>query len=139
MLDIDHDGDVDIDDIKALPLDKAMEVYRTTWWDKFGYWRINNQTLATKVFDMAVNMGARQAAILVQRACNNCGAHLIVDGDLGPQSMGAINSITPTNLLLAIKEQQLAFYNAIVRRDPSQAKFLRGWTMRADWPQIAVA
>jgi len=54
--DIDRDDDVDIDDIKNM----SLKLYRLYWWDKYHYGRIYNQTIATKLFDFAINMAANK-------------------------------------------------------------------------------
>lgn len=40
------------------------------YWDKAGLAQIEDQAVANKLFDMAVNMGLHQAAIYAQRAAN---------------------------------------------------------------------
>lgn len=142
LLDIDGDGDVDGEDMRKLPREKAVSIYKTKWWDACSYALIGNQLVATKIFDMAVNMGPGAAHALVQKACNACGAKLLVDGNLGPQSRAVVNGLRPATILAAIQTQQILFYEAIVRRDPSQARFRRTWLARAGWPalsQLAVA
>lgn len=137
LLDIDGDGDVDGEDIRLLPRDRAISIYKTKWWDAYNYGLIINQLVATKIFDMAVNMGPGAAATLVQRACNACGGKLVVDGGFGPITRSVVNALPPSRLLPAIQNQQVVFYETIVQRDPSQARFRRTWLARAGWPAAA--
>lgn len=132
-LDIDGDGDIDSDDIRKLNAESASVIYRKYWWDKYGYERIHDQYVATKVFDMAVNMGAKQAHILLQRACNEVtgNENLTVDGILGAQSLAVINSIEPQRLIWALRNHMANFYRTLARNKPQLAPFLRGWLNRA--------
>jgi lysozyme family protein len=134
--DFDHDGDVDVEDIKNMTVEDACAVYRSLWWDKFGYTNINDQTIATKVFDLSVNMGAKRAHILMQTALNDAfGLNLTVDGILGPASIHVINSCTDGDqeqaLLTAYCDEAWAFYQRIIAKNPAQSVFARGWKARA--------
>lgn len=124
--DLDHDGDVDADDIRALPLAHAVELYRTQWWDRYGYGRIGDQTLATKVFDLAVNMGAGRAHRLVQRALRAAGKVVEEDGVLGPQTLSAIDTYASRGLLPALRSEAAGFYRSL-----NKPEFLNGWLNRA--------
>lgn len=104
-------------------------------WDKIfeaGYWRpfkadqIRNQSIANMCVDWAWGSGAVTAIKKVQRVLG-----VQVDGIVGEITLGAINRY-PSQLVLfeKIKDARLAFINAIVRNDPSQMRFLRGWTNR---------
>lgn len=123
-------------DVKNMSIETAKKIYYDCIWLPNGYDAIVDALVATKVFDMAVNMGEVQAEKLVQRACNNSGTTpaLFIDGNLGPKSFAAINAIEKTKMLRAIQYQAVSFYNAIVQANPTQQKFLRGWLMRANWP-----
>lgn len=132
--DLDGDGDIDADDVRALTEPLAVEEYREHFWLP-AYDSINDQRVATKVLDLAVNMGAHQAHVLVQRALNRLGRSVSVDGILGRrESVPAINACEPEVLLHAIMEQQVRFYHAIVDYRPRSAVFLEGWLDRAAWP-----
>lgn len=128
--DLDHDGDIDVDDIRRMTPAQAGEIYRTGWWDKYGYGRFS-QSVAIKLFDMSVNMGAKQAHKLAQRACNSLGSRLADDGQLGPQSVSAIQNADPTQLYHALCRQMEKFYRDLVAAKPSLAKFEKGWLRRA--------
>lgn len=141
--DIDHDGDVDADDIRQLPRDFAEEAYRRCWWDRYCYGVIEDQDVATKVFDIAVNMGARVvfkdgtiagAHVLLQRALNALGLRVSEDGHLGPRTIAAVNEADPRRLLVELCAQQTARYREIVAKRPRSAKYLNGWMARARWP-----
>ena len=95
--DFDGDGDIDIDDIKLLDQEKAGTIYRKEFWDAGGYGRIEDNSIALKVFDMAVNMGARRSHLILQEAINflNNSQDIKVDGVLGPQTLKAVNAAEP--------------------------------------------
>lgn len=134
-IDVDNDGDVDRDDILNMTVEDAIGIYEDYIWTPGGYDNVNDYWIATKLFDMDVNMGAHQGGLLAQRAANSLGAKLTEDGDLGPKSFAAINSFEPSEYMTALKAQQKGFYEALVARKPKLAEFLKGWLKRASWPQ----
>lgn len=129
--DLDGDGDVDADDIRAMTPDKAAEYYRRQWWDKNGYGRINSPEIATKVFDLAVNMGATQAHKCLQRAIRASWFPTADDGVFGPQTLSSTNAAEPRSLLAALKSEAAGFYRTIAATSPKSAKYLAGWLTRA--------
>lgn len=131
--DLDHDGDVDADDIRRMSEVDATRIYRSGWWDKYAYGSIRDQAVATKVLDMAVNMGARQAHKLLQRACNDCGVKpaLADDGVIGPRTIQNVNSVYAAPLLKHLRARCLTFYSEIITRNPELAVFRAGWEKRA--------
>jgi lysozyme family protein len=131
IADIDHDGDVDADDIKALTSSIAAKFYQTMFWDKFGYGQVSDQNVATKLFDLAVNTGPVQAAKLIQRAASACGQQIDVDGKLGAHSYAAINAADPASLMFHLRDQSAAFYRNLVAKKPTLSTFLAGWLRRA--------
>ena len=78
--------------VRDLTQAEAVEIYKRDWWDKYGYGRIDNPDLAAKIFDLAVNMGAKRAHVIIQRATMQTGGcWLELDGVLGDLSIAAIN------------------------------------------------
>lgn len=129
--DIDGDGDVDIDDIRSLDIDQTMLLYRQRWWEKYGYDRIIDQWAATKVLDMSVNMGSRQAHLLVQRALSAAEQPVAVDGVFGPASLAAVNSADRQLFKGALRATQAGFYWHLIQVKPSLREFEAGWMNRA--------
>jgi len=130
-MDIDGDGDIDADDMKQLTQNQAIEVYKEHFWTKQKYFMIEKAEIAIKCFDMAVNMGPRQANKLMQRAANDCGENLVVDGKVGPNTFASVNYVSEGTMLKAMRERQADFYKQLVKRKPSYKKFLKGWLNRA--------
>lgn len=133
--DFDHDGDVDIADIKAMTVDDAKRVYKECWWDKFKYGAIVDQTIATKVFDFSVNMGAKRAHVLLQQALNQAyGTKLVCDGILGPATYSVINAADDDKeqlLLTAYCDQAWQFYQRLIANNSKLTVFAKGWKKRA--------
>ncbi len=87
--------------------------------------------VAVKTFDLAVNVGARQAHKIVQRAARAHGRALIDDGDLGPNSRSALRSLGNADILPAIRSEAAGFYRGLVAARPRSSKYLDGWLNRA--------
>lgn len=114
--------------LRAISQEKVAAIYRAGYWQFDG---IQDQRVATKIFDMAVNMGPATAVTLAQRSVNEVGGSVRVDGDYGLQTEGGINFVLPDALLDALCQASAQRYHRIVDLRPSSAKFLRGWLKRA--------
>jgi lysozyme family protein len=121
-----------LSDLRGLSKDGAVEIYRLAYWLPV-FDLIDDQDVATKTFDMAVNMGPKQGVKILQRACTACGFRVVDDGALGPNTLAAVNSCAPAALLLAMCHEQVDFYRALAAQDPKYAPFLDGWLKRAAW------
>ncbi len=126
--DINHDEVIDDKDVTSLTRDEAIEIYRKNWWERYGYDKITDLKVATKVFDLAVNCGSLQAAKLLQRAVN-----VEDDGILGPITLKATNSMNGDVVINRMRIEARKFYEGLVERNPKLHVFLKGWLNRAMW------
>lgn len=121
----------DRDSIRNLTLEKAIEIYREHWWEKYGFDRIRDQRVATKFFDLAVNLGPQRATRLLQQALNRCGAQLPVDGILGERTITAANEAAPECVLTQLRALAAEHYRSLAAKDPRYLPYLKGWLERA--------
>jgi lysozyme family protein len=115
-------------DLKNISMELVKRIYKTNYWFMDG---IKDQRVATKFFDMYVNRPPLVAIRLMQKALNNLQAGLTVDGVYGPKTETAINSCDSDILISQLVEVNEQSYKDIVKRDPTQGKFLTGWLNRA--------
>jgi lysozyme family protein len=116
----------------------AEQVYETSYATPLQIAEIDDQAVATAVLSFGVNSGLRGDVELIQRACTRTGRAVSADGDMGPGTLAAINSINPALLLGAFSSLVDAYYVETVERHPEDAGFLRGWTNRvAEWASSA--
>ena len=114
--------------------DIAKEVvYRPHFWDSGKYKDIIVQDVASKTFDAAVNMGPHNAVECLQKAVVLLGNKIDIDGSLGPITLAAVNDLDHQYLLKTMCATLTDYYNANVARIPKNAKFLKGWLIRASW------
>ena len=113
-------------DIKALTKEKAKEIYKRDWWDKYGYGKITSQKVAGKIFDLSVNMGPSRAHRLAQAALLRLGENIKVDGVLGPVTIALINGMDEDKLLPEIQEGAADYYTSL-----NKPEFIKGWLNRA--------
>jgi lysozyme family protein len=130
-VDIDRDGDVDSDDIKALTKADAIEFYKKNFWLQNGYDKIIPTEVASKVLSLSVNMGPRQAHLLVQRALKSLKITVKESGILDTPTLNAINTAASYTLLPALKSEAAGFYRMLVSKKPTYKKYLKGWLKRA--------
>lgn len=119
-------------DIKHLTLDDAKVIYFRDWWVKHNYENFEF-VVGEKVFDMAVNMGARRAHKLLQKAANDLGVRpqLKVDGIIGRNTLTRVNSLNGSAVREELRRLQKQYYLNLIAKRPSLAVFKNGWLRRA--------
>jgi lysozyme family protein len=124
-------------------LAQAEKMEHEEYWQPMRLGEVENQNVAGKLFDMAVNMGVRQAAIYGQRAANfllgrGAGSgplaglsRLAEDGEIGEKTLMAINAFDPREYYQVLCELSESHYRQIAAVHPAQAVNLKGWITRA--------
>ena len=139
-LDMDMDGDVDADDIRACTKKQAAVLFRQHFWDKLGCDALP-LPLAVTLYDGAVDMGPRRAKRQLQAAPKVVGedrldicAPLAEDGIMGPRTREVAQAIAHIDADFYTARQSLrrrdAFYRQLAARRPSMQAFLNGWRNR---------
>ncbi|RLJ01288.1 MAG: peptidoglycan-binding protein [Candidatus Aenigmatarchaeota archaeon] len=118
------------EDIKNLTVERAKEIYWNDFWVPNRYEEIDYEPLAMKVFDIAVNIGPRRANMMLQAALCDVGQLVEVDGIIGPQTLGAANSVSGDFLLRVFVIEVGGYYIDTALRVPKLRKFLYGWLFR---------
>lgn len=138
--DLDFDGDIDGRDIRLLTVENAFFLYHEHFWKPLGCDALP-QPIGEMLFDQGVNGGNAAARKLLQRAINAVrpvASAIAVDGVIGPRTIAVMNAVINQSadgmdvLAEAYRQAVRNRYHAIVARDPSQRRFLRGWLRRAD-------
>jgi len=127
-----------LDNLKALTDAQAGRIYKPLYWDAVRGDEIALQELANIVFDFQVNAGG-SASKLLQRVLNDLGAKppLSVDGDVGAGTMTALKAADQKAVYRAYKKGRIDYYQDLVAKRPSLAKFLKGWLARVNsFPEL---
>jgi lysozyme family protein len=123
--DKDKDGDIDIEDLKIITVSDAKNIAKKIFWDYFKADKIKNQSIAELIADWGYNSGRVTVARRVQRILG-----VTVDGVFGPKTLEAINKSSQQTLFNAIKQDRKDFIEHLVRMDPGQQIFYKGWMNR---------
>jgi lysozyme family protein len=118
----------------------AEQIEEREYWERMRLGEVEDQDAANKLFDMAVNMGVRQAAVYAQRAVNYLlsvapapgVSRLAEDGEIGEKTLAAINGLDPQKFHQVLRELSAAHYRHIAAVNPAQAVNLDGWLRRAE-------
>jgi lysozyme family protein len=118
------------EELRRITPERVAEIYEAGYW-KYG--GVEDQRVATKLFDMAVNMGPATAGKLLLRAlCLPSGASGADRTPDASATFGDVNAAGAAALLVRLCLESEAHYRAIVKRRPASAKFLKGWLKRAN-------
>lgn len=124
-------------DIAAMSRADAIAIYWRDWWLKFRFDQLSPGAVASKTFNLAVNIGPIHAVRCLQRAIRACaGERLVEDGELGDLTIRAAAQLDSKALLAAIRSEAAGYYraNAALARGPradGDRNFLEGWLNRA--------
>lgn len=116
---------------------QAEEVFAADYWNALKLGQVEDQAVASKIFDMAVNMGTRQASLYVQRAVNfiaemrSRGSKVAVDGVMGPRTLEQVNAADPAMMLQELRNFSKAHYEHVAAVNPRFAGWLDGSLKRA--------
>lgn len=113
-------------DVKYLGRDQAIMIYKAKYWI---FQPIKDDRTASKLFDMAVNLGPTKAIKLAQVSANAVlpSLALDVDGKFGPATIAGINSLPPSMFLEDLVGELKNYYVSL-----NQPHFLKGWLKRAE-------
>lgn len=117
-------------DIKNLTRERAKEIYFSDYWQKNNLDLIEDQEVAAAALDTVVNHG--KGPTLIQKAAQDIGVPLSVDGRIGPATVKAINSLPAKQYLASLYNVRKDYYYNLVANDPAKAAFLKGWLARID-------
>ena len=135
--DINQDGLIDAKDILILTKDLASKIYLDDWWYRYHMDSINDKIIATKMFDISINMGYSQASKILHRAMlatthPKCPV-IIKRNFISHQDNLCINTLKSERFHAEINKQCADYYIMIVKRHPTYKVFLKGWLKRANW------
>ena len=118
----------------------VKDFYRTNFWLKVMGDRLDNQDLATFLFDTAVHLGPPRAVLFLQQALNVLNerqklyADISEDGAMGAQTMAAVLNYKqhrpPNYLRKTLIILRGAYYIERVQQREESEIFLRGWLNR---------
>jgi len=125
--DINHDGLINATDVSLISYDDALKLCKEEYWDIFRADTIKNQSVANAIVDFAYNCGRGMG----KKIQTIIGAN--PDGAFGPITISKINNYpNQRELFEKIQEVRKNRYLDIVKANPSQNKFLKGWMNRTN-------
>jgi lysozyme family protein len=113
-------------DIRNLTRDQAKDIYFRDYWTPHNFTMLVSQTVATKVFDAAVNMGPVAAIRMLQDTLNYfLVGPIIADGKIGQFTASAASQVSDEKVLPELRAR-LAKHHV----DMNLPEFLMGWLRR---------
>lgn len=114
-----------VDRLKRITDEEWLNIFRAGYWNPWCADYIRTQAIANIVVDWAWASGTKTSIKQVQRLLG-----VTVDDCVGPKTLTAINTADQHDLFDRIHAARIAFVDDIVRRNPSQSRFIRGWKNR---------
>lgn len=114
-----------VEQLKNITDEQWLNIFRAGYWHPWNADEIKNQSVANICVDWGWASGPGTAIKQVQRILG-----VAADGKVGPVTLAAINGMAPRELFYKIHAARMTFIDAIVQRDSSQQRFIRGWKNR---------
>ena len=118
--------------LRAITEEQAFRIYEEGYYKPSGADRLQDSNLGNMHADFTYNAGSRNSGRVLQRAINDLGGNVTVDGAVGPKTLAAANALDPAALYRAYRTRRIEHYENIIRKNPKLATFRRGWMSRAN-------
>lgn len=122
--DTNRDGKIDVNDVKTLQLEDFKRILKSQYWDRWKADMIVNQSVANLLVDWT--WGSGKHGIIIPQRCLG----VTPDGIVGDVTINALNVSNQRIIYNKVWEARKEFYEKIVKNNPSQSKWLKGWLNR---------
>jgi lysozyme family protein len=119
--------------VREITEQEVLDIYLHSYWLPIAGDSLKHP-LGVVLFDSVVNFGVGAGVKFAQSALG-----ITVDGGLGPKTKAALAAADPKALALKICELRIERHEGIVKRNPSQNVFLKGWLNRDNALKALVA
>lgn len=116
--------DATVEQLKRITNEQWLHVFKAGYWDRWQADRITNQAVANILVDWVWASGVNGIKI-PQRVLG-----VADDGIVGEKTIAALNAQNPAEFFSKIHTERIKFVDDIVRRNPTQARFIKGWKNR---------
>jgi len=131
--------------MRTLPVELAMEIYKKGWWDKLRLDEVQaiHPVLCDRLFDWGINAGRQRGVFALQRLLNVCNRQqrdykdIGVDGAMGPGTLGALASFIKVRgkaglryIITTHSGMQNSYYVDISESRAANEEFTNGWLQR---------
>lgn len=117
-----------VTDLKNISYKEWRDIIHTMFWSKWKADLIEDQNVANMIVDWVWASGQGIGIKRVQKILG-----VTADGIVGPKTIAAVNAQNPKELFKKVYDGRAAHFNAIVKANPSQKKWLKGWMNRIDY------
>ncbi|MGE4469354.1 MAG: glycoside hydrolase family 108 protein [Desulfovibrio sp.] len=127
LADVNGDGQVGWEDVRAMELEQATAIYRRCFWDMLHLNEQGQPCLALVLFDTAVNCGGVRAVRWFQEALG-----VAVDGILGSRSLAAWKraSAREWDIARQVMARRREHYWNLADKTTWGAVYIKGWLNR---------
>ncbi len=116
-----------VNEMKNLSKATAELILKRTFWDKNNFGKIRNQSVATMLYDGAVNHGVSGMRLLAEKALTRLKRPLVYYKVFTTEGIELMNSLNPKDLFYALKEARANRYQASPKK-----KYINGWLNRLE-------
>lgn len=113
-----------VDTLRRMTRAQWTDIFKQMFWDRWQADRLQDQSLANLLVDWTWASGSH--GIRKPQALLGVAA----DGVVGPKTLAALHARPARELFAELHALRVKFVQDIVKRNPSQQKFLRGWLRR---------
>lgn len=114
-------------EMKKLSRTTAESILKRNYWEKNHFDKLHNQSVATLLYDGAVNHGVTGMLTLTEKALRRLKHPISVEKVFSVQGIELLNKLNQKDLFDMLKEVRTERYKA-----SAQKKYLRGWLKRLE-------